>query len=46
MIIAPTVNGDLLGPINGVVFNVTAIALIHLVVRRLTPPPRRLPPPL
>lgn len=41
--IGPTLQGQLLGPINGVVFNVTPIVVAHLVVRALTKPAPRLP---
>jgi hypothetical protein len=44
--IAPGLGGDLLGPTNGVIFNVTPIVLTHLLVCRFTRPPARLPPPL
>jgi hypothetical protein len=35
-----------LGVTSGVVFSVAPVILIHQLVRYLTPPPRRLPPPL
>ena len=44
--LATGVGGDLLGPTNTVIFNVAPIFLMHLLVRTMTPPPARMPPPL
>jgi hypothetical protein len=46
MALVPNVGGDLLTPTNGVIFRVTPLVLMHLIVRSLTPPPARPPPPL
>ena len=43
---APSVGGDLLAPTNGVVLGLVPILVAHLVVRGLTAPPSRPPPPL
>jgi hypothetical protein len=42
--IAPFVMGGVIGPINGVIYNVTPIMLTHLVVRAFTRPVPPLPP--
>jgi hypothetical protein len=44
--LATGVEGTMLGATNTVIFNVAPIMLMHLVVRTITPPPARLPPPL
>lgn len=46
LVLASALGGDLVTPTSGVVFNVAPIVLTHLLVRQLTPPPARLPPPL
>jgi hypothetical protein len=42
--IAPAVQGGVIGPINGVVYTVIPIVLVHLCVRAFSRPPPPLPP--
>jgi hypothetical protein len=42
--IAPAIQGGVIGPINGVVYNVAPIVLVHLCVRAFSRPPPPLPP--
>ena len=44
--ISATLGGELLISFNSVVFALAPIMFAHIVVRTLTPPPARLPPPL
>lgn len=44
--LASGVGGDLISPTSGLIFRFAPILLTHIVVRSLTPPPARLPPPL
>jgi hypothetical protein len=44
--LATGVGGDLLGATNRITFPVAPIVLAHLVVRAITPPPARPPPPM
>lgn len=42
--IAPSIQGGVIAPINGVVYNVVPIVLVHLCVRTFSRPPPPLPP--
>jgi hypothetical protein len=42
--VAPAIQGAVIAPINGVVYNVTPIVLVHLCVRTFSRPPPPLPP--